>query len=120
MKTTRMIIGIVGIVLAMIIMFQSCAARFVEAVEEDTKSTASIAGVMVALAFIVAGIIAICTRRSAPGGFICFSIYTIAGIVGLAGHGMYKDLIVWSIISLIFAAVFLITSLVMLNQNNIQ
>ena len=118
MKTTRMIIGIVGIVLALVIFFQSCAAGFVEAIEEDTKSTASAAGVMVALSFIVAGIIAICTRRSAAGGFVCFAIYAISGIIGLAGHGMYTDLIVWGSISLVFAVVFLITSIVMIKQKN--
>lgn len=113
MKISRLVIGIVSIVLFILVMFQSCAAGVVEALEEDEESTASGAGVIVAFLLLITGIVAICTRKSIAGGFICGVLYALAGIIGLAGHGMYEDLIIWSILCLIFAVVFIVESIVM-------
>lgn len=117
MKTARLVIGIISLVLFVIIMFQSCAAGVVEALEEDEESTASTAGVAVALLMVIAGIVAICTRKGVTGGFVCGGIYLLAGIIGIAGHGMYEDLIIWSVVSIIFAIVFIVTSIVMKKKN---
>ena len=113
MKISRLVIGIVSIVLFILVMFQSCAAGVVEALEEDEESTASGAGVIVAFLLLITGIVAICTRKSIAGGFICGVLYALAGIIGLAGHGMYEDLIIWSVLCLIFAVVFIVESIVM-------
>ena len=117
MKTTRLVLGIIGMVLFLIIIFQSCAAGIVEAFEDDTESTASAAGVIVGLLFLIAGIVAVCTRKSVAGGYICGGMYALSGIIGIAGHGLYEDLIIWSVISLIYALVFIITSIIMKKRN---
>ena len=116
MKTSRLVLGIISMVLFLIIMFQSCAAGVVEVIDENEESTASVAGVFVALMLLTTGIVAVCTRKSIPGGFVCGGLYLLAGIIGLAGHGIYEDLIVWSIVSIIFAIVFIIESIIMIKK----
>lgn len=119
MKVARLVIGIISLVLCVLILFQSCAAGVVEALEENEESTASSAGVVVAIMFLVAGIVGICTRKGVVGGFVCTGIYTFGGIVGLAGYGFYEDLVIWSVLALIFAVVFLVTSIVMKKQQKV-
>ncbi|MCR5706483.1 MAG: hypothetical protein K6G48_06790 [Acholeplasmatales bacterium] len=117
MKALRLTLGIISIVLFVLILFQSCAAGVVEAIEEDSESTASGSGVIVAILMLATGITAICTRKGVIGGYVCGILYLLAGAIGIAGHGMYEDLIIWSVLSLIFGVVFITTSIIMQIQN---
>lgn len=75
MKVTRLVIGIISFVMALIVTFQSCFAGLGNAMEDNGEVGGS-AGVVLAVFAIVAGIIAIVTRkgevrvRSLPAGFI--------------------------------------------------
>lgn len=113
-KITRLVLGILSCLLFFLVMFQSCAANFVEAMEENTESTASASGVIVAILLVVSGVVAIVARGSAVAGFICGGLYAIAGVIGIAFHGMYGDLVIWSALSLAFAVAFIVTSIIML------
>lgn len=110
MKTIKLIIGIVSIVLTGLIFFQSCAAALGDALASE-GGTSGASGVVVAVLMLIAGIVAIAARKSRGGGIFCLIVYAVAGIVGVTAKGVYKDLIIWGILSLIFAAIFLIATI---------
>ena len=110
MKTTKLVIGIISIVLFMVIAFQSCAAGIGNALSENGESSGS-AGFFVALCMLIAGIVGICTRKGIGGGYVCGAFYAIGGLIGITNYGSYSDLMIWSILSFIFACVFIIGSI---------
>lgn len=109
MKTAKLTIGIVSIVLAMIVLFQSCAAGIGSALANNANDTSGGTGMFVAILLIIAGIVGIAARASKGGTIAATIIYVISGIVGVASNGIFKDLIVWGIISFVFAVVFAIS-----------
>ena len=112
MKVTRLVIGIVSFLMALLVMFQSCAAGLGNALEENGESGGS-AGFMLALLVIVAGIIAIATRNGeGKGPYVAAVFYILGGIIGIALAGSYSDLYIWAAVCLIFAAVFIIGTIV--------
>ena len=111
MKTTKLIIGIISMVLFLVIAFQSCAAGIGNALEDNGESSGS-AGFFVALCMLIAGIVGVCTRKSVGGGFVTGIFYAVAGLIGITNYGSFGDLMIWSVISFIFAAVFVIGSIV--------
>jgi hypothetical protein len=116
MKIAKLIIGIISIVLTLVVMFQSCAASIGDALANQ-GGTSGGTGIFVAIFMLIAGIIAIAARKSKGGGIVCMIFYAIAGLIGLTAHGIYADLTVWSIICLIFAAIFLIATITFKKQN---
>lgn len=109
LKTAKLIIGIISIVLFIIIAFQSCAAGLSNALLENGESSGS-AGIIVAFFMLISGIVGISTRNSKGGGITAGVFYALAGIIGLGNYGSYGDLQIWSILCLIFAAIFIIGS----------
>ena len=112
MKTARLSIGIISIVLFAVILFQSCAAGLGEALEGTEEGSGSL-GTMVAFCFLIAGIVGVCTRKGVGGGFVSAAIYALGGLCGLAGSGTsFGDLVIWGSLSLIFAVIFIIGAIV--------
>jgi intracellular septation protein A len=109
-KIAKLIIGIISIVLTFLIMFQSCAASVGDALA-NKGGTGGSAGIFVAILMLIAGIVAIVARSSKGGGIVSLIFYAIAGIIGLTSHGIYKDLIIWGVVNLIFACIFLIATI---------
>ena len=109
MKTAKLTIGIVSIVLALIVLFQSCAAGIGSALSNNTGDTSGGMGMFVALLLIIGGIVGIVARASKGGTIAATVIYTLAGIIGVATTGIFKDLLVWGILALIFAVIFAIS-----------
>lgn len=109
LKTAKLIIGIISIVLFIIIAFQSCAAGLSNALLENGESSGS-AGIIVAFFMLISGIVGISTRNSKGGGITAGVFYALAGIIGLGNYGSYSDLQIWSILCLIFAVIFIIGS----------
>ncbi|MCX7658183.1 MAG: hypothetical protein N2Z57_05840, partial [Oscillospiraceae bacterium] len=89
MKTTKMIVGIISIVLSVLVTFQSCAAGAYNAMTSNGESSGT-AGLFVAILMLVAGIIGIAARKSKGGSFTAMAFYILSGIIGLAGAGSYK------------------------------
>lgn len=112
MKTAKLIIGIISIVLFFIIMLQSCATGFVNAVESNNDSGGS-AGLLVAILMLVAGIVGIVTRKSKGGGITAGVFYILAALLALPNSAVYKDLMVWGVASIGFGLLFIIGSLKM-------
>lgn len=108
MRTMKLIVGIVSIVLSMVILFQSCAAGVVDAII-DEGGTSGGSGMFVAFIMLVAGIVAIAARSSRGGAIFCIIAYGLSGLVGVTSSGIYADLIVWGGLCLVFAALFLIS-----------
>ncbi|NJP39523.1 hypothetical protein HCH52_00395 [Oscillospiraceae bacterium HV4-5-C5C] len=106
MKTTKLIIGIVSLVLTVVVLFQSCAATVGEALEADGSSGGA-AGVFVAIMMLIAGIVLLAARQSRGGSIFAFILYLLAGITGLAAHGNYTDLLIWGGLCLLFALLIL-------------
>ncbi|HCW81017.1 MAG TPA: hypothetical protein DG942_07965 [Ruminococcaceae bacterium] len=109
MKTAKLTIGIVSLVMSLIILFQSCAAGVGTALANKTGDTSSGTGVIFAILFIAAGIIGIAGRSSKGGTIAATILYALAGLIGVTATGIFKDLVVWGVIALIFAVVFLIS-----------
>ena len=111
MKTTKLVIGIISMVLFLIIAFQSCAAGIGNALEDNGENSGS-AGFFVALCMLIAGIVGVCTRKSFGGGLVSGAIYALAGLIGITNYGSFGDLMIWSVVSFIFAAVFVVGSII--------
>ena len=111
MKTTKLILGIVSIVLALIVLFQSLAASLGDAIE-GAGGTSGGSGILVALCLLVAGIVAIAARGSRGGAICCTVLFALAGLFGVTANGIFKDLVVWGVLSLLFAAFFLVSAIV--------
>lgn len=109
MKTARLVIGIISMVLFALVSFQSCAAGLGNALVENGETSGS-AGVLIAFCFLVAGIVGVATRNKGKGGPITAGvIYALGGLIGLATDStLYGDLKVWAVLSLIFAVVFIL------------
>lgn len=107
MKTAKLVIGIVSIVLFLFIAFQSCAAGAVNALEGNGESSGS-AGMVTAACMLVAGIVGICTRKGGKGGYVSAGFYIFGGIMGISNYGSFSDLLIWSILSFVFALVYII------------
>lgn len=110
MKTSRLVIGIISIVLFVLITFQSCAAGIGNALEDNGEVSGS-AGFMLAVCMLIAGIVGICCRKLKTGTIVAGAFYAFGGLVGIANVGSYSDLQIWSILSFIFAAVFIVTAI---------
>lgn len=110
MKTSRLVIGIVSIALFVLISFQSCAAGVGNALEDNGEVSGS-AGFILAICMLVAGIVGICCRKLKAGTITAGVFYALGGLIGIANIGSYSDLQIWSILSFIFAAVFVITGI---------
>ena len=109
MKNAKLIIGIISIIVFLVVMMQSCAAGVVEALD-DGDGVATASGMIVGIMLLVSGIVSIVTHKNVKGGGTVASIimYALAGLIGIAGSGIYKDLQLWGGLCLIFAVVFLI------------
>lgn len=63
MKTARMVVGIVSIVLFLIVALQSCAAGVGNALSQNGEVSGS-AGIFLAICLLVAGIVSVAARSS--------------------------------------------------------
>nr|DAM30187.1 MAG TPA: hypothetical protein [Caudoviricetes sp.] len=110
MKNARMIIGIISIILFVLVALQSCAAGIVNTIEGAGETSGS-AGIIVAIFLLTAGIIGVAGKKSKGAAITSGCFYGFGGLVGLSNVGKYYDLKIWSVLSLIFAVVFIMTAI---------
>lgn len=105
----RLIIGIVSMVLSLIILFQSCAAGIVNTLSES-EDVGGTAGLITAIMILASGIVAVASRNSRKKAPVIAAVllYAVAAAVALANCAVYKDLMIWGILCICFAAVFVI------------
>ena len=77
MKTAKLVIGIVSIVLALVMLFQSCAANVGSVLATAGTDMSGAVGTFAAILLIVAGIIGIAARKSKGGTIAAFIFYVI-------------------------------------------
>ena len=99
----KKIIGVISSVLFIVIAFQSCAAGFVNTVNNNKVASGS-AGIMLALCMLIAGILSLLSKNSKSITLAAIVFYLFGGLVGIANVGVFADLQIWSALSLIFGA----------------
>lgn len=119
MKTTRMIIGIISIVLFILVSLQSCAAGVGNALQSNGEVSGS-AGLILSICMLIAGIVGIAARASKGGAIVAGCFYAFGGLVGVVNVGSYADLMVWSVLSFVFAAVFIIGAIMQKKKTEIK
>ena len=117
MKTTKLVVGIMMIVLAAFILFQSSAVGLGNALANNGETSGS-SGFLVAVLYLATGIVYIVTRkREGLGGDIAGLIMML--ICGLMGFnaGSYSDLVIWSVLAVIIGTGFFICHLAVRDKN---
>lgn len=108
MKTAKIVIGILSIVLFLVVSLQSCAAGLANTMVGNGEISGT-AGFMVALMLLSAGIVGIAGRKHKGAAIACSILYSIGAILGFANAGSYKDLYIWSGLSVALALFFFIS-----------
>lgn len=103
-RTARIVIGILSAVLFIIVMFQSCTANVVNTFEQNTADASAGGGVIVAFALLIAGITSAVGRDNAKATMVAGIIYAVSALIGFISHGTFGDLVVWSVVALVFGA----------------
>lgn len=113
MKTAKLVIGIISMVLSVFVLFQSCAAGLVNSLTGSGASSGS-AGLLVAACLVIAGIIGVATRNQLKQGgtLTAAGFYLAAALIGATLAGNYRDLTIWAYLAWAFGAVFLVAGLV--------
>ena len=105
MKTTKLTIGIVSIILAVLIFMQSAIAGLGNALAGEGETSGSF-GALLAICYLVAGIMGIIGRKGGKVGYVSTGFYIVGGILGLIFAGTYSDLRIWGGLAVIFGIVF--------------
>lgn len=96
MSVWKLVSGILSIVLAVFVFFQSSIAGLSNALSENGESGGS-AGVIVAICMLAGGIISIVTRNGGRAASIALVIlFGIAAICDFSLVGSYSDLTIWA------------------------
>ena len=103
-RLTRTIIGILSLVAFIFVMFQSCAANVVNAMEANTADASAGGGTLLAFILLIAGITTALGRDNAKATLVAAITYGVGAIIGFASLGTYSDLVFWSIIAVLFGA----------------
>ena len=95
MRVWKLVSGILSIILFAVVMFQSCAAGVVNALEDNGGISGIVGG----------GIVSIATRNKTGKGhdIALIVLFGLAAVFGFAGYGNYSDLVIWSVWCLINA-----------------
>lgn len=117
MKTAKLIIGIISMVLFFLIAMQSCVAGLGNILQENGEVSGS-AGIGLALCMLIAGIISVAARKSKAAGFVAGGFYAFGGLLGLTNAGSYSDLVIWSVVAFSFAVVMILGSALAKPQKN--
>ena len=103
-RLARTIIGILSLVAFIFVMFQSCAANVVNAMEANTADASAGGGTLLAFILLIAGITTALGRDNAKATLVAAIMYGVGAIIGFASLGTYSDLVFWSIIAVLFGA----------------
>lgn len=109
MKTWKLVSGILSILFALFVFFQSSMVGLGNSLAENGEVSGT-AGLFVGILLLTCGIVSIATRNAqGKGGDVAMIILMIlAAITGFAGAGSYSDLYIWSswcVLCMIFAFV---------------
>lgn len=119
MKVTKLVVGIIQIVLSLIILLQSCAVGIGNSMSNSNDAGGS-AGFLVAILFMAAGIVYIVTRKMEKlGGDIAgLVLMVIIWIMAISNAKVYSDLQVWGWLALIIGVGFFVWHLLSNRKTN--
>ena len=100
----RLVIGIISIVLCIVISLQSCVVGAVNLVA-DSGSVSGTSGVILAVSWLVAGIVGIAGRKHVAAVSTAAGFYFFGGLMALVDVGFYQDLIIWGFLSFAFGTI---------------
>ena len=88
MRVWKLVSGILSIILFAVVMFQSCAAGVVNALEDNGGISGSV-GVIVGILMLAGGIVSIATRNKTGKGhdIALIVLFGLAAVFGFAGYG---------------------------------
>ena len=108
MSTWKLVSGILSIILAVFVFFQSSLAGLSNTLSENGEVGGS-AGIIVAICLLAGGIVSIATRNGGKGSSIALIIiFGLASLCGFLLAGSYGDLTVWAGWGLICAVIALV------------
>lgn len=110
MKVLKIIVGIISTVFSVIILFQSCAAGFGNAIAGNGETSGS-SGVALTICLLIAGIISIATGTSRGGSIVAAGFYLIGGLFGITDYGSFADLMIWAIMCFVFCALMIVAAI---------
>ena len=110
MKTLKLVLGILCIVLSAFVIFQSCAAGVGNALAENGEVSGS-AGMIVAIALLAGGIVMLATRKAEKkgGSIACIIIFALGALLGFMNAGTFADLKIWSGLCIVLAVINLLS-----------
>lgn len=109
MKTLRLVLGILTIILSSFLLLVSCAGGTLATMLEDTNEIENFSLVIATSFFLLtSSITAICTRKSLIGTFITSAMFAITGIMS-AGEKFTKD---FAFIPFFLATIYFISALI--------
>ncbi|WP_143463735.1 hypothetical protein [Levilactobacillus enshiensis] len=109
MKTTKLVTGIIMIIFAVFIFFQSMAVGVGDALEGG-KHVSGTSGMFVAILYLASGIVYLATRKAEKmgGDIATFVMMILAWIIGLSDVGFYTDLQIWAWLAFIIGVGFFV------------
>ena len=112
LKVTKLVVGILMIVLAVYIIFQSAATGIANTMSQNGE-TSGTSGVFTAILYIASGIVYLATksRKGLGGDIACLIMLIIAGLLGFSA-GSYGDLVIWAWLSVIIGIGFFVWHLI--------
>lgn len=113
MKIIRLILGIISIALYGVIISWLYIAGNTDVNNEEINSSVN---TVLAFLFFIAGIAGIIGRESKSVSIIIGGFYALGGIIGAANAGSFADLKIWSVLSFIFAAFFVVSGIIQKNR----
>lgn len=118
MKITKLVLGIITVVLSCFVVFQSCAAGMSNTLSQNGESGGT-GGFLVAILMLAGGIVMIASRKniSAGGSVAGIVIFVLAALIGFATAGSYSDLKIWAVFCIILTAINFI-ALIKRNKND--
>lgn len=117
-STTKLVLGIVSIVLFIFSMLQSCAVTSLGALVSEETVASGLIGILLSFSLLIAGIVGISTREKPIGSLITAVIWIIGSFIGFAGSTQYGDLSIWSFFALMFGIAYFITTFLSFNKKN--
>lgn len=109
MKSAKLVVGILMIILAVFIVFQSMVVGVGNSLANNHQTSGS-GGFLVAICYLVAGIVYIVAHKSVKlGGDITnLIILLLAWLFGISSAGSYSDLNVWAWLAFIIGVGFFV------------
>ena len=111
MKTVKIIIGILSILIAAVAALQTYALSVITNVAGDLiGGLGTMTGTVTAAIFLIGGLLGIITCDNKISGIITGIIFLGGAVVGFYKMSEYGDLIIWAIAAAVFFVVFLLGS----------